>query len=313
VKSQELCMYLERLRSARNLSQESFTNNVVSLRQYRRYLNGESEIPFQVVDMLTEKLGVQTINLLREIEAARIEEQKDVDNFYNDVVNYANSDIHSKIVQWEKKEFVDPQNKLFYEYSLNLFKVFSQKMTKEDAITRNKTLIDYPKILKRSILTSVEMLVLSSIMDPIENEKESRNISEKLRAYLLDNSSMMTTGSTMAFNLMLHRLAVYSGKNKNYPDVIKYCQLGIESNTSQRLYHLMDYFHYFSALAYFRMGDFANYHEHLVKCFHILSFEGNAKKIEKFTKFINDDFNIHFQDFVINYYASKKETEESDS
>jgi len=79
MKSKELCNYLERLRSARNMSQESFTTGITSLRQYRRYLSGESDLPFQVIDQLCDRLGIQTINLIRELETARIEESKEID------------------------------------------------------------------------------------------------------------------------------------------------------------------------------------------------------------------------------------------
>ena len=71
MKSQELCNYLERLRTARNISQESLAQGITSLRQYRRYMNGESEIPFQIIDQLCDRLGIKTINLIREIETSR--------------------------------------------------------------------------------------------------------------------------------------------------------------------------------------------------------------------------------------------------
>ena len=94
VKSKELSNYLERIRTARNISQELFTNGITSLRQYRRYLSGESDIPFQVIDQLCDRLGIQTINLIRELETARIQESKDVDAFYNFVVYNNHEEIN---------------------------------------------------------------------------------------------------------------------------------------------------------------------------------------------------------------------------
>ena len=97
------------------------------------------------------------------------------------------------------------------------------------------------------------------------------------------------------------------GIKKKIKEFIKYCKIGIDKNIESKSYYLMDYFHYYSALAYYEIGDMENYTDCLIKCFNILAFESNEKKMEKFTILINEDFNIKFEEFVINHYSKNKD------
>lgn len=307
MKSQELCEYLERLRAARNISQELFTNGIVSLRQYRRYLNGESDIPFQILDSLTEKLGIQTINLLRELETARIKEAKLIDRFYNHVVNYAYIEVEKFMSSFNPDTLVDNENKLFYQHAVNLYRFYEKKISNEDLLCKIKKLINYPKILKQSVFTEIELLIISSLLDFIVDEQESKLLYGRLGEYLNDNRQAVNISTTTTYNTILHRFAKYSGIQKNYDDVIKYCKIGIDRNLYQKSFYLSDYFHYFSALASYRLEKFEDYAYHLSQCYTVIQYEGNIRKMQKFTNLINVDFNIEFKDFVLEYLKQNKE------
>ena len=306
MKSKELSNYLERLRAARNISQESFTNGITSLRQYRRYLSGESDIPFQIVDLLCERLGIQTINLIRELETARIEESKEVDRFYNFVVYNNREEIELIREKYKGKEFLDNENKMVYEHSVILFDFMNQKINAEVATQLTKDLINFSKFSKQSIFTLTEMFILTSLLDldPVSTDKQL--ISSRLKSVLTDSSIVLGSSVNFAYQLVLFRLAKYAGINKDYNDVISYCKLALSHAVSNKNYYLLEYFYYYSSLAYYRLGDLENYQHHLMKCFVALHLDGNDKKTEKFTSMINRDFNISFADFVIEHYRKNK-------
>jgi hypothetical protein len=307
LKSAELCVYLERLRSARNISQESFVTDVVSIRQYRRYLNGESDIPFPVVDVLCMKLGIQTIDLLRELETERIIESQKMINFYNMIANNSLEDAQHFINETNQDQIIDPENKMLFLHGVAQMKTLMGTLSKAESFKLNKSLLGYPKFSKKTIFTEVEMLIMSSLLDYSENSNETVDIYNKLKKHLSDRSIVLSSTQTSSINLTLFRLAKYSGRNKNFEDVIEYCSIGIQNNITARSFYLMDYFFYFSALASYRLGDMENYQTMLIKCFNVLHFEGTEKKIEKFTHLINSDFSIHFKDFVLNYYKNELE------
>jgi hypothetical protein len=305
LKSEELCVYLERLRSARNISQETFVSDVVSIRQYRRYLNGESDIPFPVVDVLCMKLGIQTIDLLKEMETERFKESSRMINFYNMIVNNSLSEAKAFIQETNPNQIIDPENRILFQHGLLVLKNVMSEITKPEYYKATKALLGYPKFSKKTIFTEVEMLIMSSLLDYSENPTETHEIYNKLKGHLSDRSIVLSSTQTSSINLTLFRLAKYSGRNKQFEDVIEYCKIGIKNNLSTRSFYLMDYFFYFSALAYYRLGDMENYQTMLIKCFNVLHFEGIEKKIQKFTNLINSDFSIHFQDFVLNYYKNQ--------
>ena len=129
MKSKELCIFLEHLRSSRNLSQEQFTDQVVSLRQYRRYLSGESEIPFQVIQQLAEKISVKTDSLLREFENAKIAETEMVLKLFNFASNYAHDEFTKLSKENPLKHVIDKTNQLMYQHSIILDEYYSKKLT----------------------------------------------------------------------------------------------------------------------------------------------------------------------------------------
>jgi len=302
VKSFELTNYLERLRAARSISQESFTMGITSLRQYRRYLSGESDIPFQVIDKFCDRLGIQTINLMRELETARIDESKDVDTFYNHVVYNNHDKVNELRDLYATKQFIDNENKMLFEHAVILYDFMTQKINAEVASQKNKELIHFEKMGKQSIFSLTEMLIMTSLLDldPIVNEKQM--IASKLKVILNDQSLVLGSSVNFAYPLVLFRLAKFSGSNKNYSDVLNYCRMGIEHDLEIKNFYLLEYFYYYSALSYYRLGDLEHYESMLMRCFVALHIDDNQKKIEKFTQMINRDFNISFADFVIEHY-----------
>jgi transcriptional regulator with XRE-family HTH domain len=306
MKSQELCNYLERLRTARNISQESLAQGITSLRQYRRYMNGESEIPFQIIDQLCDRLGIQTINLIREIETARNDESKEVEKFYNAVIYNNHDEVSSLREPLAKRDFIDNENYLIFEHSVIIYDFMNNKMTLETASEKTKKLIGFDKIGKQRILTLTEMFILTSLLDLDPDENDKKMISTLLKDALNDASIVLGSSINYAYQLIIFRLSKYLGHMKSFMDVIYYCNLGIENGMKLKNFYLLEYFYYFGALAYYRIGDIENYQNFLLKCFVTLHLEGNEHKIQKFTGMINSDFNINFSDFVIEHYQTKK-------
>ncbi|TNF07454.1 MAG: hypothetical protein EP317_04670 [Bacillota bacterium] len=306
MKSKELCVYLERLRAARNISQEAFTDEVVSLRQYRRYLSGESDIPFQVIHQLTAKLSVKTDTLLRDFDYAKVIESDSIIKMYNAVVNY-NFDEYTKLYnQIPLDHIIESNNRLLYQYSHILYQFFIKKLTKQETAQANIKLVNYPKVLNQQIITSIEMLILSSFLDFLD-ESHHEKVVEKIEEFIRNQSIMISDANEKIYIFVLAKLAKYVGIKDDFTNVIRYCNLGIEKNVESMSYYLMEYFYYYNALAYYNLKDYENYKKYLILCFNVLQFDANPKKIEKFTKLINGDFNIEFEDFVIEYYANRKD------
>ena len=304
MKSKELCVFLERLRSARNLSQESFTDGIVSLRQYRRYLSGESDVPFQVILLLTEKIGVKTDNLLREFEIASFEETEIINNLFSLAVNYDHVGFLKLSKEIPLNRIIDKNNQLMYQHSVILDQLYSKNISVADAALSNAKLLNYPLILESQIITSVEMLVLSSLLDFLD-ESHHKAIVEKIQEFIADTSVVLSGRNEKTYIFILAKISKFFGIHEDYDKVIKFCEMGVEKNLSLRSYYLLDYFYYYQALAFYKLDRIEKYEQMIVNCFNVLHLEGNIKKIEKFTALIEEDFNINFIEFVTNFYAKQ--------
>ncbi|MFA5470660.1 MAG: hypothetical protein WC219_01250 [Acholeplasmataceae bacterium] len=306
MKSNGLCIYIEQLRSARNISQLSFVEDVVSLRQYRRYLKGESDIPFNIVHQLTAKLGMKTDNILREFEVAKIEETKKMNKLYNYVVNYAFNEFNILKKELSEDHIIESSNLLLFKHTIIISDYYQKKINIHQVKEMNVDLINYPQILDQGILNTIELLILTFLIDVVSLDEQKRII-EKIYKYVNDEKMIISGGNEKVLTLILARLAKYSGILQSFEQVIKFCDVGIERNKTLFSYYLMDYFYYYKSLAYHKLGDQKNYENSLNKVFNILEFEGNENKMKKFIKLINEDYDIDFKHYVLDLYKKNEE------
>lgn len=301
MKSNGLCIYIEQLRSARHISQLSFVEDVVSLRQYRRYLKGESDIPFNIVHQLTSKLGLKTDSILREFEVAKIEETRKINKLYNFAVNYAFDDFVKLNKDISEEHLIEQTNSLLYKHSLTLYDYFRKAITPIQVADINKNLVNYPNVLEQGVLNTIELLILTFLID-VSSLEDQNKIIEKLSKYINDSRIIISGGNDKVLTLILARLAKHSGILENYEQVIKFCDKGIDRNKLLLSYYLMDYLYYYKSLAYYKLGDQKNFELSVNKIFNILEFEGNDNKIKKFIRLINEDYHIDFRNFVLELY-----------
>lgn len=305
MKSNTLSIYIERLRIARHIPQETFVHDIVSIRQYRRYLKGESDVPFTVISQLTTKLGMKTDTILREFEVAKVEETNKMNKLYNLAVNYD----HKKFEELEKTisidHIIESSNILLYKHSIMLNKFYSKKITAVQIKDMSKELINYPSVLEQGVLNTIELLVLTFLIDVLPL-KDRTKIIEKITEYLNDSKIIVSGGNEKVLTLILARLAKHSGILESFDQVIKFCDLAISRNISLLSFYIMDYLYYYKSLAYYKLGDQENFEISLTKCFNVLEFENNDSKTKKFIALINDDYDIDFKNFVLDLYNKKR-------
>src|SRR5690606_39442735 len=85
--SKELALFLEKMRFLRGVSQEDFTDGIISNRQYQRYVRGESPMPFHLIDLFAERLNVSKDVLLLEFENYTLKVTLNIIIYYFTFVN----------------------------------------------------------------------------------------------------------------------------------------------------------------------------------------------------------------------------------
>ncbi|MDO9629714.1 MAG: hypothetical protein Q7I99_07410 [Acholeplasmataceae bacterium] len=298
--SKELSLYFDKLRFERNMTQELFVNGIVSIRQFRRYLKGECNIPQDIINQLARRLGFKPEYVIWDFESERINEANLINNFYNAVANVDVEAADDYNKQIKGKYIIDNVNKLYYDYTVSLYNFYRKKIDESSLIDISVKLIDFPNILQNRVLSTAEIMVLSSLLT-LQKFQEKEVIAERLKLFVAQPELMISGHNERMVVLCLQRLAQYEGVKKNYLEVIRLCNHGIEYNTRLKMFYLLEYFLYFNSLAYYRLGNIEKYEESLFRCYSSLHAENIEKKIAKFTRLIEDDYNISFHDFAINY------------
>ena len=72
--SREISLFIEKLRAYRNLTLEEFLHDIVSIRQYRRYLSGDSTLSYLILDNLATRLGFSAEYVIMELETEKIKQ-----------------------------------------------------------------------------------------------------------------------------------------------------------------------------------------------------------------------------------------------
>jgi len=298
--SMELSNYLEKIRFGRNVSQEEFVSGVVSIRQYQRYKNGDSVIPYEKIDQFAEKLGINTKKLLTEFERERAKQYTKINSFYNAVANNDYKNAISLKKELETDFIISEEGRIYFQHALIVYDYYSRKLTMNEVIDKVTKLINYPEILKQQYYTDVEVLILSFLLG-VFPEKQQEMLLNKLNDIFNSEDSIMAGDSNdYIYTLILMRMAKTFGIKKDYPKVIYYFDLGIEKGIARKTYYLWEYFFYYKALSHHALGHKEEFNDSLLRCYNVLNMEGNHSKFEKFTALIEKDFNISFRSYVVN-------------
>jgi len=304
MESTSLVTYIEKIRYGRNISQEKMLDGIISIRQYRRYLYGEVEIPFGVVAQIASKMGVSANKLLLEFETEKNKERRLVQTYYNAVVT-KNLDLADELLEKIVLErIMEMENKLLFLSAKANHDYFSGLIDKEQMILQQKSIVDYPKILTNKILTDSEMHILAIILD---GEKHTPMDIIKRFEQVFENNELHISGDNAAVNMQLvFWLAKYYGRQKNYRKTIEYCDLGIEKNKEFRTIYLMEYFCYYKALSYKRMGKIIEYRKALYKTMLYIEIIPEEGRVERFYQTIKKDLNINPLEFMRDYININK-------
>ena len=296
----EISNYLEKIRYGRKITQEDFVEGIVSLRQYQRYRSGECEITYEKIDQFAQKLGIPTKKLMNEFEREYNDQYRMVNQFYSAVVNKDYKLVLELKEKLDKELIFSEDCRTYYHHGNIMHNYYIDKIKKEDALKQSAKLVHYPTILKQAFFTEIEILILSFMLSITEKVEQNR-ILKKLTEIFETSNSIMSGENDLIYALIIMRLSQTHGSNKNYPKVIHLCDLGIQHGIAFRQFYLMEYFFYYKALAHFSLQEYDKYEESLFRCYACLHMEGNKKKIEKFTKLIEADFQIVYDTFILKY------------
>lgn len=300
--SREFALFIDKLRVFRNISQEDFLFEIVSMRQYRRYMNGDSTLSYHILDQLANRLGFNAEFIIMELETEKLKQTKLINDLYNAVAGKNIDKAKELLMNIDERHLIDDNNRLLFHHSKNLFDFISGINSEYVTINRTKKLIDLEKLLKKKALSTSELLILVSFFY-FKDFKKINVIAEKLASYMDHNITIVSGHNIRVLALVLKELSRYFSITENYERMLYYANEGIKYSNDMRSYYLLDTLYYFAGAACHELNQLTNRNDYLFKCISLLHMEGHLEKISRYIELFKTNFEIDLQIFInkLNY------------
>ncbi len=300
--SLKLINFMENLRYDRKISQENYLDGIISQRQYYRYRSGESEIPFEVITRFAEKLNISIISLLDQFDDEFANEIESTLSFFNLVASNQGIQAYENYQKMKSHVFISTVNENLFRSSKLILDLQSGRIRKEDLINEIYKMLDYPRVMKKSAFPDDEIYMLGILME--YSDKDRKSILKKLYDILRDKGHSLGGNVTAEYRVYFWMIKNF-GRNEQYEEVVEMCNIAIEKCEAYYMHYLLDYFHYYKALAHQRLGDQEQFEHHLVQS--ILNLEHRtAEQKQMFYERIVKDTGLDPVDFALKRFVKNK-------
>ncbi len=298
--------FIEDLRYSRGMSQEDFLHDVISVRQYQRYRNGESEVSMDCIERMSIKLGIETRKLLADFQHEKFREKEKVEEFYNSVVYKKQDDVIKFEKYFDTHKFLDKTNEEIYTLAIILKEYLLHNLNKEQFLTKVYNLINYPKILDYDILRDVEIIGLLVIY---QHNKNIRSDIIKLVKSIDENRNLLVSGqSYFVLIIFAYFIAIDYNNKEMYEEAEEYCFKAINLLRKKHSDYSLYLIYYQLAKSYFCRGMTYQFKETLYKCIIQTRAINSTKLTGQINEMIKEHFNINADSFLMEYIKMEKKT-----
>lgn len=288
--TRELTKYIETLRKLRNLEVDDFTKNIVSVRQYKRYLSGDSEMPYNVFYQLSHRLGFNPVKIQGDLEEAQVRQNDLIESIYNYTVSYQYDKVDEILKQNDFEVFLSEQLEMYFKTTMVIHNYHRYKKPKEECREELIKIVDYDTIIQKDLLEQVELLVLALLLMFLEG-KQKEELLEILSNQLLKEK--ITLGYDLFSKLYVAlRVAREYGIKGDNERVIDICLKALEETKRPHIHFNYDFFYYYLALSYRNLKDEENKVKYVKKLYNYLMFIDEENKTKKYVSKFKKEFNL---------------------
>lgn len=297
--SLKLINFMENLRYDRKITQENYLHGIISQRQYYRYRSGESEIPFEVITKFADRLNIPITSLLEKFDDEYSHENNVTLMFFNLVASKSIKKAYDEYAEMKGHTFISKVNKNFFKCSKLLLDLYANRIHKSELIDEIYQLTDYPKVMKKTAFPDDEIYMLGLLME--YSEKDRKRILKKLYEVVQNRGNLLGGNVTAEFRVYFWMIKNF-GRTKQYHEVIDMCQRAIDKSNMFFMHYLLEYFHYYKALAHLRLKEKDLFEKHLTQA--VLNLEHRSKAMkQKFYEQIYKDTGIDAALFAVERFS----------
>lgn len=276
-----------------------FTDEIVSLRQYKRYLYGTSEMPFKMFVDLCSRIQTDPMYLIFELERKRIEQLTTLDDLNRAIITNDYKKADDIIEQLKTETLLDQANETYFQVQLLLLGYYKKEMPDVFYANQCAKLINYPAILTHEMLSSIEMSGLALMLNFLP-QHERQPVLDKLDRIVTEKAFEFINKDFYMLNSIRLKLAREYGMLRDFDKVIPLCEQVVRACENYQSYFNLDLTYYYLALSYKHLKDLEKAHHYLDKMYFALKVKPNVSAYDKYNKLIFKDFGFDFDTLIQN-------------
>ncbi|AIO19543.1 hypothetical protein KQ51_01667 [Candidatus Izimaplasma bacterium HR1] len=302
--SNDFARFIDELRDSRNISREDFVENIISLRQYYRFIKGESSLRSETLNALMSRLDFNTIHAYESFRKKQDKDYADLIKIYKlihmDEYNKASVEFKSL----ELSSVMSKYNMQLLEFIEIKLDLHFDKITINQAVDEILELMDYEDIFKKDSLSFIELSCIMFVQDHLIKKGDYR-----IASYCYDILNKQNDEQFSEFKnyLLPFQLSAIKGLGKigKNEESLKLTMKVIEE---YEIYHPLNFLisiYYLKALNQRELFKNDSYLDSLTKLYSLLNIVTNQSLIKETKKLIKDIFDVSETDLII-YKTIKK-------
>ena len=290
--------FIEEMRKSRNVSRENLTHDIISLRQYYRFINGESSLKNETVSALLDRMEIDPMEAY-----SRFAEYDNQDHFklkaiYQLFREFNLEEGFKLFRELDYNSLNSQRNKKMYEY-LEIFYLYETgEFSEKVAVDEYIELIDYPNILSNEVITFYEFNALFRISKYMMKAKGDYTVSEFLYTILTNPEKYYLVHRSRFLTSFYAEVGKGLGRSEQYEKSLKLLNEGYKYAIRNGIMSGLAVLLTTKAVTESHMGLIEKRNESLTKLFALLKVQDTESKNKVYEKYVKDVFDMTYNDFI---------------
>lgn len=294
--TKEFGLFIDGLRIDRNLSREDLCDGIISISQYKRYLNGSASIPNNKLIELADRLNFS----ISEIHSLF---QKKHNIQYNQIVEVftlvKQNDFQSayeKALIIQKDPIISGTNEMFLNYCLIKCQYHLELASKIQALSKYSDLIGYPECITKLSFNRTELAILIEIVYIAGSMDNYEPVDLLYKVISSENFQYISSDDRSFVPALYYSLAVALNKQEKLNEAVNVTENAISYCVTYETSNAISHLFLANSFAQFDLGNIEKAMIAAQKALMHLYIEGNTLLYDTFAKAIESRFQISIEE-----------------
>lgn len=295
--SQEFGLFIDNIRSSRNISREDFVEGILSTRQFQRYIKGDSSISIEKILMLVDKLELEFFSTYNRFLKSSNKEHNMINELYNHITLMEFKESYDLILNYKDYNFTSTYYKKLFDLYVIITEHRLLRISRAMAIQYFEESIDYPTCMNNDVLNYIELTSLLYMAQIVTEKKKRKNIMNKLYRVLKDHKISDFGEKDAKMAVVYSVFSKLLGSQEKYNEVIFLTKKGINLCELHKTTNSLAHLYYYCSLGYRGLNNLEEALKYVRKTFFTLEIENNTKKYEAFVKIFESHYKMNFSEY----------------